>query len=35
MLSFYETPQTEIIFFETEDVITTSGQFPDWGVDED
>lgn len=30
----YETPKTEIIFFETEDVITTSGGMGE-GVGED
>lgn len=34
----YETPKMEIVYFETEDIIATSGEeIPDWGdgTDED
>lgn len=33
-MQVYEKPDTEIIFFETEDIITTSGGMGE-GVDED
>jgi hypothetical protein len=31
----YTTPEMEVVMFDSEDVITTSGNTPEWGEGED